>query len=363
LDVSWPPGGTHLKPSLPDDIARLTGDAKFEFTSYQSFDRPPRRSPVTPSAVTVEQPPPTPEGDSVQLLNLNRTVQENHAAGVVKAQATSYRGTSVATWAATPNPAWGCTFRALSELTRGTGSSPPRLAKTTLALFTSAGGCGVTTIAATLARLLTGQDEPVLLADGTSQSLLAAHFGVRALRSGIRSIVSGTGSARANLHIASRSKGSSEHWLREAAETLEGEFARIIVDVSPEVNTAQLHWILRGAVGLVPLLPDMRTAYRIGTMLEGLQVLRSECGVRLPVYFVLSQFDGNVRLHCELREWLREAYGDMLVPVALRRGDEVPEAMADGTTVLDYAPNSGIAHDFRELGEWVKQLPPRDAVS
>jgi cellulose biosynthesis protein BcsQ len=303
------------------------------------------------------------DGDSVQLLNLNRTVQDTYGAGIAGTQAPSPREASVATCTAAPRQAGPSTFRALNELTRGTRSPPPRIGKATLALFTSSGGCGVTTIAATLARLLTGQDEPVLLADGTPYSLLAAHFGVRALRPGIRSIVSGAGVTRANLHIASRSKVSSENWLKEATEILEGEFARIIVDVSPEVSTEHLHWVLKGAVGLVPLLPDMRTAYRIGTMLEGLQALRSECGVRLPVYFVLSQFDGNVRLHCELREWLRAAYGDMLVPVALRRGDEVSEALADGTTVLDYAPNSGIAHDFRELGEWVNQLPQRDAVS
>ncbi|MEO8662084.1 MAG: cellulose synthase operon protein YhjQ/BcsQ, partial [Bryobacteraceae bacterium] len=332
-----------MKPSLPEDIARLTGDAKFEFTAYQAFERPPRvPSGITPVVIAKEERP-LPEGDSGQLLNLNKTIQETLGTGIVRAHAPTQRGSSVATWTAEPRATGASSFRALNALTRATGAPRSKIAKTTLALFTSSGGCGVTTITATLGRLLSGQDEPVLLADGAPQSLLAAHFGVRALRPGIRSIVSGAGAPRANLHIVTGSKSSSEDWLKEATETLEGEFERLIVDVSPDVSTTHLHWILKGAVGLVPLLPDMRTAYRMGTMLEGLQVLRSECGVLLPVYFVLSQFDANVRLHCEIRDWLRESYGDLLVPITLRRGDEVSEALADGTTVLDYAPNSGIA--------------------
>ena len=54
------------------------------------------------------------------------------------------------------------------------------------------------------------------------------------------------------------------------------------------------------------------------------------------------------------REVLREQLGDRLLPFALRRAPAVSEALAEGMTVMDYAPNSTVAEDFGSLAGWVK---------
>jgi cellulose biosynthesis protein BcsQ len=132
----------------------------------------------------------------------------------------------------------------------------------------------------------------------------------------------------------------------------------MILDMSPMFPPSYLKKVLRDAVAIVPLLPDLRTACRLEPMLKRLIALRDECDSPLPIYFLLSQFDPQVRLHCEIGEWLQESFRSLVLPLTLRRGDEISEALADGGTVIDYAPSSGIALDYRMLAAWIKQLPP-----
>ena len=55
---------------------------------------------------------------------------------------------------------------------------------------------------------------------------------------------------------------------------------------------------------------------------------------------VLNQFDASLPLHLDVREVLRRQLGDRLLPFVIRRAPAVSEALAEGMTVVDYAPES-----------------------
>jgi len=44
------------------------------------------------------------------------------------------------------------------------------------------------------------------------------------------------------------------------------------------------------------------------------------------------------------------------LPFALRHSPAISEGLAEGMTVMDYAPNSPVADDFASLAAWVKSL-------
>jgi len=357
---------------LPDDIARLMDEADFQFTAYRAFDRAPRSQPMAAAAAvgavsTPSAPYPVEalDREANQILALTSAIQ-GRVTTVPSRSIPSSRdqGPRVLPLAQTVHdgiPQTAEPFRALRTFTRRGALRPNTAIKTTVALFGSAGGCGVTTIAATLARLLSEAEESVVLVDGAPYSLLGTYFGVRNSCHGIRSIVHA--GASANIHIAGYSDAGSANWVSDAAARLDGEFERMVVDVSTDFTRADMQRILRGAVGLIPLLPDVRTVCSVEPLLQRLQALGEEYGTPAPFYFLLSQFDANVRLHCEIREWLSHTFGEMLLPITLRRADEISDALADGATVIDHAPNSGITHDFRQLAAWVKQLPRTEARS
>lgn len=75
-------------------------------------------------------------------------------------------------------------------------------------------------------------------------------------------------------------------------------------------------------------------------------------------YYVLNKFDSSLPLHRDLKAYLREKVKDRLLRVSVRRSDVIPEALAEGMTVLDYAPETGVAEDFIQLAMCVRELSP-----
>ena len=75
-------------------------------------------------------------------------------------------------------------------------------------------------------------------------------------------------------------------------------------------------------------------------------------------YYVLNQFDASLPLHLDVREVFRRQLGDRLLRFAIRRSQAVSEALADGMTVLDYAPGAPVSQDYRDIALWLRGVSP-----
>jgi cellulose biosynthesis protein BcsQ len=105
---------------------------------------------------------------------------------------------------------------------------------------------------------------------------------------------------------------------------------------------------------LVPMVPDMNSVVSVSSIDSFFQHNINLNSKQVMPFYILNQFDSSLPLHLDIREILREQLGDRLLPLALRRAPAVSEALAEGMTVMDYAPNSTIAEDFANLAGWVK---------
>ena len=77
-----------------------------------------------------------------------------------------------------------------------------------------------------------------------------------------------------------------------------------------------------------------------------------------PVHprYLLNGFDASQPLHLDVREVLRQQLGDRLLPFVIRRSPAVSEALAEGMTVMDYAPETAVAGDVLNLASWLRTL-------
>jgi cellulose synthase operon protein YhjQ len=226
-----------------------------------------------------------------------------------------------------------------------------------VAFFSLAGGVGKTCLVATLGRALAALGEHLLLTDTPTGGLLPFYFGSRESRPGaVRTFFppGPTLGAETDAPVQvlnlppERYPGPGpdrDPWLTDLLNG--GRLAnRILVDVATAGQdvTDRLRR-LRPTV-LVPLLPDMSSVASLGP-LEAL----SESGETL---YLLNQFDADSPLHLDVRALLQRQLGDRLLPFVVRRSYAVSEALAEGMTVIDYAPDSPVAEDYRVLASWLR---------
>ena len=230
-----------------------------------------------------------------------------------------------------------------------------------LAVFSLAGGVGKTSLVATLGRALASSGEKVLLTDTTSHGLLPFYFGASELRPGVvRTFSPPVGSADAPVHLLScdlLGKGGdleAQEWLAEELTRHGQGMQRVLVDLSPSVP-----WVLKriarmNSIVIVPMAPDMSSVISLNIVERFFADVTDANGKPVHPRYLLNGFDASQPLHLDVREVLRQQLGDRLLPFVIRRSPAVSEALAEGMTVMDYAPETAVAGDVLNLASWLR---------
>ncbi len=232
-----------------------------------------------------------------------------------------------------------------------------------LAVFSLAGGVGKTSLVATLGRALSARGEKVLLVDTAAFGLLPFFFGARDQRPGVlRTFTAPGAGGDAPVQLITMDpdnlgpeSAQQETLTQEIARHARG-VSRVIVDLATASGATTRRVLRLAPMVLVPVIPDMSSVVSVSSIDAFFQRNVSGSGQQVLPYYVLNQFDQSLPLHLDVREVLREQLGDRLLPFAMRRTPAVSEALAEGMTVVDYAPNSTVAEDFGNLAGWVKSL-------
>jgi cellulose synthase operon protein YhjQ len=231
-----------------------------------------------------------------------------------------------------------------------------------LAVFSLAGGVGKTSLVATLGRALSSEGEKVVVADTTPQGLLSIYFGSNERRAEAVPRAEETAAPQISLAIHDFTDRAEDDRQREALtdEILRSGQGnhRLLIDLATASS-----WLLRRLVDLhptvlVPMAPDMNSVISLRAterLFRG--IVDAEARTLLPFY-VLNQFDASLPLHLDVREVFRRQLGDRLLCFAIRRSPAVSEALAEGMTVLDYAPGAPVSQDYRDLATWLRSVSP-----
>jgi cellulose synthase operon protein YhjQ len=230
-----------------------------------------------------------------------------------------------------------------------------------LEVFSLAGGVGKTSLVATLGRTLSGRGESVLLVEAADFSFLPFFFGASDCRPGVlRTFRPPASSMDAPIRLAtvdseSLHAGTGEQDSPTAKFQEWGQGARLmIVDVATGSSAAVGGLSAMSPTVLVPLFPDVNSLVTAQKIESFFRQRAGEHGAETEIYYVLNQFDPSVLLHMEVAKALHSALGERLLPFALERDPAVSEALADGMTIVDYAPGSPLVENFNRLAEWVE---------
>jgi cellulose synthase operon protein YhjQ len=233
-----------------------------------------------------------------------------------------------------------------------------------LAVFSLAGGVGKTGLVAMLGRALSAMGERVMLADTTPHGLLPIYFGSHEVRPGITQSLPPHSSADPAISLAIYDFAGREDDERQrellTEEVLRSGMGRhrVLLDLSTGSN-----WLIRRLVDshpvvLVPMAPDMNSVMSLRAVERMFRGIVDSEGRSLLPFYVLNQFDASLPLHLDVREVFRRQLGDRLLRLAIRRSPAVSEALAEGMTVLDYAPDASVSQDYRDIALWLRSISP-----
>ena len=235
-----------------------------------------------------------------------------------------------------------------------TASNNRQISVPAVSLYSLSGGVGVTSLLAALARISARRCERALLLDAASPSLLPFYFGARSARSHISTFSDPEGQGSGVVHIASKQgdgdSDAADAWIWRSLASVAHETDVVFADVPARSMGDDLKIFLEQTVGVLVLVPDVRCLMSL-RQIDSLAGGREVSGAP---YLLLNAFEPSNSLHLEIQHRMATQFKDRLIPLTIRRDHHVSDALAHGTTVIDYAPESPVTEDLYRLAEWLQ---------
>lgn len=233
--------------------------------------------------------------------------------------------------------------------------------KTSFVIGGISGGVGATSIATALARLCAKAGGRALLLDPAPSSVLPLYFGSRSTRLQLSSFILPGDPKGSAVHICRRTDAYRNDpigsWARGAIESLATDTDSLFID-GGQVQTSKFFSELGGGLmRIITITPETRCLSRLADFEEEFEDARPAAELGRPL-LLLNQFDPLDALHVEIWSRLERRFPERMIPIAIRHSRVMSAALAEGTTVFDYAPESTVAADLRELYRWLEEQHP-----
>lgn len=210
-----------------------------------------------------------------------------------------------------------------------------------------------------LTRLL-GLDEPA--PEQSSLALLTPDAEIAALRPASTLGLDVLGASMALTQAMRRfTQPTDVLWLRE---TLRGDhgYDVVLVDTAAAVSVYTMNALAASDLVVIPVTPEYQPVVGAEQTWQTCGLVKRKLNPALaPPRFLLTQVDARLKRHARYAAYLRETYGDAVMPTAIRTSSSLTGAVRDGQTVFDLFPAPRGAEDYlaatAEIGATLG-LPP-----
>ena len=252
-----------------------------------------------------------------------------------------------------------------------------------LAVVSSKGGVGKTTVTANLACALARQGRTVVVLDLDPQNALGLHFGVSPseLRGISRASLAQQSwksvvfESRTGVYVLpygvvnEDDRDRFEHlietrlfWLRDHLQALNlPPDAVVLLDTPPGPSVYLKQALAEAHLALVVVLADAASYAALPLMQR---LVQTYCTVQpnfSDALYVVNQVNNSRQLSKDVSNVIRSSFGDRVVGT-IHQDQSVGDALANDLCVLDYESGSQAANDFRACAEKIAQrLPTRTA--
>ncbi len=239
----------------------------------------------------------------------------------------------------------------------------------TIAVINQKGGVGKTTVTLNLSHALALRGYRVLAIDADPQGHLTMAFGLedpvgldRVLHGEAR-LEDACSEAGNGLQIVAAGEhlqevenlnegGAERGWrLKRALEDLRQPFDFVLIDCPPSAGLLGMNAIIAASEMLIPVAGDFLSLNGLSRLMRILQGVEDRLGGERPKWVVLSRFVEQRRHSREVRERIREHFGEGLLPTTIRESVVLAESPSFGQTIFEYQSRHRAAEDFLHLAD------------
>lgn len=206
------------------------------------------------------------------------------------------------------------------------------------------GGAGVSTLLGILARAFSKKGQRAILLDTGAHGSILPYYFAKSTKVSLRGIqIASPVTGGQPVIFLEPHADAPEGWIDTSLAAFSAYPHRLLVD-GESASGGGVH---RPTVHLIVLNPDLQSMRRVEAIYKSLS--------GQPVLFVLNKFDANASLHKHVLQLLSPRIGTGKL-LTVRRSDEFSEGLAEGCTILDFAPHSAAAEDVTTVVAAIERL-------
>lgn len=259
----------------------------------------------------------------------------------------------------------------------------------TIGVLNQKGGVGKTTSVVNIAAALANMGKRVIAIDMDPQAHLTIHLGVNpeTAGAGVYDVLTKSADLNeslvevrenlfllgANINLVGAESElvsivGREIILREAIETIKGQFDYLIIDCAPSLGLLTLNGLAAVDEVFIPLQPHFLALQGLGKLLQTVTLVSKRInpdlkvtGILLCMYDKRATLSGEVK--ADIQNFLTNARNTEcpwatanIIPVHIRRNIKLAEAPSYGQTIFEYEPECNGSYDYTAVAKYVNEM-------
>ena len=233
-----------------------------------------------------------------------------------------------------------------------------------ISIFNHKGGTGKTTTSINLGRALADLDFKCLLIDLDPQANLTYSLGVDMSMNSFSFKINDIISCSEGFHLLPNKKepafGHISFFkeyseLKQQLEEIKEEYDFILIDCPPAQSRDVANAIVASDTVIIPSLLDALSIEGFRQAVDGIESLKIQYEINTTVMGVLPiMINSRRKLSQEVIEFIQNNYKIPIFKTYIRMDVKIAEAPSHGKSVLEYAPQSRGAEDYKNLALEIK---------
>ncbi|MBC6424887.1 MAG: ParA family protein [Ekhidna sp.] len=145
--------------------------------------------------------------------------------------------------------------------------------------------------------------------------------------------------------------------LSKKLKSLESSYDYILVDCPPSLSILALNALYASEYVIIPMLMEVLSLQGLDQIIETIEKINASYNKELQILGILPvMVDKRRKLSGEIREYIKENYDLRIFKSMIRNNVKASESPSFGKSVVEYAPNSNSAVDYKAFATEITRL-------